>query len=89
MIQKYSESTGYLTMTMGAKLLANHKTEKRQKVLDWLWKGDYWQRHEELVKTRVQDTGKWFLESAEFKNSVASDVSLSLICHGIRIHTSL
>ena len=86
MIQKYNESTGYLTMTMGAMLLVDHKTEKRQKVLDWLWKGDYWQRHEEIVKTRVQNTGRWFLGSPEFKNWTTSDGPLSLMCRGIRIH---
>jgi hypothetical protein len=83
-IQNYSESTGYLTMIMGGTLLAEHKSEKRQNILDWLWKGDHWERHEDLVKTRVQDTGKWFLKSPEFKNWVTGDESLSLICHGIR-----
>jgi hypothetical protein len=72
-------------MRIGVELLAHGKSEERQRILEWLWPGDFWQRHEELAKDRVHDTGNWFLESDEYKNWATGNGPPSLICPGIRI----
>lgn len=48
------------------KLLDNSLSEKKRKILNWLSTGEFNERHEELRKTRAENSGKWFLESNEF-----------------------
>lgn len=78
----FISSMGYLTARMGAELLLHDKTEKRQKVLKWIWSGDHWQRHEGLRKTRVSGTGNRILGSVEAWINRRN--SGPLICEGIR-----
>jgi hypothetical protein len=85
MIAEYSASMGYLTAIMGRDLLQNDKKETRQKILKWLSKLDYWQRHKDLQTRRTPDTGTWVLVTEEFKGWQAGLGVRSLICHGIRI----
>jgi hypothetical protein len=79
----YSASMGSLTAIMGAELLQHDKTEKRQKVLQWLWTGEYWQTHNRLKRQRVRHTGDWFWQSVVDINWVGSN--RPLICRGIRM----
>jgi hypothetical protein len=84
----YTASMGSLTAIMGAELLQHDKTEKRQKVLQWLWTGEYWQTHNRLKRQRVPDTGEWFWQSIEDLNWISGS-GQSLICRGIRIAIDL
>jgi hypothetical protein len=83
-IGAYTISMGSLTAIMGAELLQHDKTEKRQKVLQWLWTGEYWQTHNRLKRQRVPDTGEWFWQSVEGLNWITGS-GWSLICRGIRM----
>jgi hypothetical protein len=58
---------------------------KKEKVLDWLYCGDPWERFSELkrVQTRFLSSGKWFLESSTFEKWVTGGTQ-SLICWGAR-----
>jgi hypothetical protein len=81
-VKEFNASMGYLTALIGTTILQIEKEQKRQKVLEWLWAGHYWQRHNELRGLRVLDTGKWFLE--ELNKWVVG--SGPLICHGMRTY---
>lgn len=83
-IKSYSESMGYLTATMTAELLHHDKDERREKIINWIWEGDSWQRHKMLREKRVPNTATWFLESAAFKDWRLGTGSHLLLCIGIR-----
>lgn len=85
---RYKDSMGYLTITMTAELLHHDKDDKREKVLEWVWKGDYWKRHKNIRDRRVANTGKGFLESDAVKAWRTGTGSQSLICLGIRTSPS-
>jgi hypothetical protein len=74
-------------LKQGAELLKRDEIEERHKILQWLWKGDVWQRQDVLAKKRVHDTGNWFLKSDEFKNWATGKSSLSIICRGMGTHS--
>jgi len=61
--------------------------EKRRKILEWLSVGDFSARHEELRKTRIKDSGRWFLDLEEFVNWVNGTGPSCLICTGIGINS--
>lgn len=84
-VRRYSESMGFLTATMTAELLLHDMSDRREKILSWLWKGDYWKRHEQLRDQRVASTGVWFLESENFKSWTLGGESPVLICQGMRM----
>jgi len=84
-ITEYSASMGYLTAIMGRELLANDKREMRQKILKWLSKFDYWQRHKDLQTKRVATTGTWIFDCNEYQDWRTGKDSRFLICYGIRI----
>jgi hypothetical protein len=83
-IKVYSESMGYLTATMSAELLRHEKDERREKIINWIWKEDYSQKHKMLHENRVPHTGIWFLETAAYKDWRNGTGSKILICTGIR-----
>lgn len=66
-------------------VLDNVRLERREKILEWLSIGDFSMRHHELQKTRVKNSGRWFLESKEFMNWVNGSGPNCLICSGIRL----
>ena len=84
MIEVYSASLNSLAVTIGGELLRHDKTEKRQKVLEWLWSGDTWLKHHDLQKRRVLNTGTWILRNAEFREWFSGDGPRFLLCQGIR-----
>ena len=59
--------------------------EKQRKILDWLSSENYSTRHQELRKTRIEDSGKWFLNSNEFINWSDGTGPGCLLCIGIRL----
>ena len=75
---------GYLTVTMTAKLLHNDKYDKRGKLIEWLWKGDFWKRHKQLRGDRITNTGNWILELDRFKEWRQNAGNQSIVCLGIR-----
>lgn len=75
---------GVLTAVMTAELLLHNKTEGRDSILNWLWKGDYWKRHKALREQRIPNTGTWFLELDSFKNWVGGNEGSLLMCLGMR-----
>lgn len=83
-IRTYSESMGYLTATMTAELLRHDKDERREKIINWIWKGDFSTKHKMLHENRVPHTGIWFLETAAFMDWRNGTGSKILICTGIR-----
>ena len=58
---------------------------KKDKVLDWLYCGDPWERYSELrrVQSRFGRSGKWFLELSAYTQWVSGGTQ-SLICWGAR-----
>lgn len=86
-VNEFTGSMGYLTGRVGVELLRNDQKDKRQKVLDWVWKGNYWRRHEDLRDRRVPGTGRWFLERID--SWMHGEESMPLICSGIREFPSL
>ena len=83
--QKYVESMGFLTATMTAELLHHDKNERREKMLIWLWTGDYWNRHQLLRSQRVAGMGEWFLQCESFQQWKSGTGSHLLISLGIRM----
>jgi hypothetical protein len=81
---------GFLTAKMTAQLLLHDKNEEREKILNWLSSGDdiSWRRHWDIRRRRAAGTGKWFLESAQFKSWRKGIGSPVLFCPGIRTSTS-
>jgi hypothetical protein len=70
------------------------RKEIRQDILNWVWKGDWWQRHKYFHENRAPDTGGWFLQSDPFKSWSSGAGPRVLICPGIRkflliVHCSL
>ena len=65
------------------RLADNGEIEKRRKILNWL-SGDFGSRHEDIRKVTVRNSGRWFLESPEFRHWTRKQAPSSLICSGIR-----
>ena len=78
--REYIASTGYLTATVSVAILGHKMEEKRQRILQWLWSGDCWQRHKGFRDIRIDDTGKWILNEVK----LWVDDSGPMVCYGIR-----
>jgi len=72
------------------------KVEKKRKVLEWLFHGKTSERQEGLQKARTKNSGKWFVNSEEFKywaqgNGPWAEANgpSCLLCTGIGIPLSL
>jgi hypothetical protein len=85
MIEVYLASMNALAVTMGGELLRHDKTEKRQKILEWVWSADTWLKHGDLKRRRIPNTGTWILENHDFKKWFTGEGPRFLICHGIRM----
>jgi hypothetical protein len=83
-ITAYTASMGFLTATMGEELLQQDKSERRRKVLNWLWLGYSWQTNDQLRKRRIPNSGKWFLNAAA--DWINGKETHPLIGYGIRIY---
>lgn len=83
-ITAYTASMGFLTATMGEELLQQDKSERRRKVLNWLWLGYSWQTNDQLRKRRIPNSGKWFLNAAA--GWINGKETSPLIGYGIRIY---
>ncbi len=57
-------------------------TEQSQRVLDWITELDFNGQHNDNLKQRLDGTGAWFLESAEF-NQWIDQPQQTLYCPGI------
>ena len=62
--------------------------EKRRKILEWLSVGSFSARHEELQKTRIQDSGRWFLDLEAFISWTNGTGPSCLVCTGIGLTLS-
>jgi hypothetical protein len=82
---RYKDSMGYLAVSMTAELLHHDKDEKREKTLDWVWKGDYWSKHKNLRDRRVPETGKGFLEDKRIQEWRTGTGNPYILCLGIRM----
>lgn len=70
------------------KVLADDtKFEKRRRILEWL-SPSFSTRHEELQKTRADNSGNWFLASEKFTCWIEGTGPSCLLCIGIRISPS-
>jgi hypothetical protein len=78
-IDMYIHATTSLTATIGVQILVN---QRERDILQWLWTGDFEERHATLRKSRVLHSGQWFLESDEY-NQWVGDGPSTLICQGI------
>ena len=87
-VRAYQTSMGFLKATMMVKVLQHVKShdemEKRRKILQWIWGGDYWEIHKSLQQERVEGTGDWFLDTDAHKKWLKGE-SIFLICPGIRM----
>ena len=80
---------GYLTASMTFQLLRHEKNEKRQKMLKWIWRDDYWKSHNYRRAKRAPHTGGWFLKCTpftEWRDGIGSKI---LCCPGIRTVSAL
>jgi hypothetical protein len=59
--------------------------KKRKEILEWLSPASFITRHEELQKTRAENSGKWFVESEEFVQWMEGKGPNALLCTGIRL----
>lgn len=82
--KEYRAQMGFLNVSMTYELLRHDKNEKREKILTWLWKEDYWKRHKNIRERRVSNTGKWFLQSNAFRDWRHGVGSHILVSYGIR-----
>jgi hypothetical protein len=63
----------------------NVQLVKRIKILNWLSGSSYDKRHMELRKSRVANSGTWFLNSEEFKRWAYGTGPGCLLCIGKRL----
>jgi hypothetical protein len=64
------------------KLLRYQEDRLQSDVLNWLTPINYAPQHNALSSQRLEDSGKWFLDSDEFKNWVDNE-GKTLFCQGI------
>ena len=74
---------------VGRQILKQNLNKQRQKILDWIWSGDYAAKQRELSKRRTSGTGNWFLQSSTFKEWEIKNEPRLIICYGPRISSSL
>jgi hypothetical protein len=63
----------------------NNQRETRKNILNWISTSKYYQKHQLIQASRVQNTGIWFLQKHEFTqwrdHSCPANV---LVAHGIQ-----
>lgn len=52
-----------------------------KRISDWLDPGDGSERHKDLTGQRTENTGTWFIHSAQFQRWIKGDCDV-LFCHG-------
>jgi len=60
------------------------KSERRHKILEWLSPATFNAKHDELRKTRIINSGQWFVESEPFKQWMLGSGRPNLVAEGIR-----
>jgi chromosome segregation ATPase len=65
--------TSQVDIQSGVSRLYNHKEQleaakKRKEILDWISEFDPWKQQLYIFSTRLDNTGLWFLRSAEYQN---------------------
>jgi hypothetical protein len=73
---------GRLTQDNVVKLVRHQEDQGRQTVLDWLTPIDYMPQQSDFISRRQAGTGKWLLDSAEFRTWLNTDEQ-TLFCPGI------
>jgi|SRR5277367_606984 len=58
---------------------------RRRKILEWLSGDNFTAKHRHLQKMRVENSGKWFLDSENFTNWAYESKPYCLVCAGIRL----
>ncbi|KAH8727136.1 hypothetical protein GQ44DRAFT_128599 [Phaeosphaeriaceae sp. PMI808] len=74
--------TGRLTRDNTVKLVRYQEDKEQQAILDWLTPTDYVPQQNDFLKQRQAGSGKWLLDSAEFKNWLETK-NQTLFCPGI------
>lgn len=84
--KRYKDSMGFLMADMIGRTLNHLEKQNRESLLNWIWGGNYWERHRYFQKTRVEGTGTWLLNSHWYKEW-RDDLTATpiLICLGMRI----
>jgi len=57
--------------------------QRTKDILEWLHRGSFSERHRYIVSQRVGNTGKWLVETPEFKEWLDGPESKLLYCPGI------
>ena len=60
--------------------------QESQQLLRWLSPSNYWDTQKDLFSKRQEGTGKWLLETAEFKNWLYGETK-AIWCPGIRMQS--
>jgi hypothetical protein len=81
---------GFLTAMMTAEVLLRgqdrEEYQKRQDIIHWLWPGDCWKKHKDLVSKRLANTGDWLLGSGSYTEWKTGNIGSNfLVCPGLRI----
>jgi DNA replication protein DnaC len=65
--------------------------ELRLNILEWIFKEDVNSRHKKISSSRVENSGRWLLESNMYKDWMAGKGSDVFACHGhgIKRHFSI
>lgn len=74
--------TGGLTRDNTVKLVRYQEDKEQQAILDWLTPTDYAPQQNDFLKQRQAGSGKWLLDSVEFKSWVVTKKQ-TLFCPGI------
>lgn len=80
------QGTGILFVTLivlYTNLKANVDNRVRE-ILEWLSSLNYQTKHVQVVQRRVSDTGKWLIETSEFRTFIQAGTASKLLwCYGI------
>lgn len=81
-ITQLTALTGRLTRDNTVKLVRYQEDKEQQAILDWLTPTDYAPQQNDFLKQRQAGSGKWLLDSAEFKSWLETKKQ-TLFCPGI------
>ncbi|GLA85113.1 hypothetical protein AtubIFM56815_009340 [Aspergillus tubingensis] len=74
-----------LTLEIGADIQSmkgHHDMQQRNETLAWICPIDASERHQRIISSRHEGTGKWFLEREEFRSWISDEKSKALLCTG-------
>ncbi|GLA93226.1 hypothetical protein AtubIFM61612_010418 [Aspergillus tubingensis] len=74
-----------LTLEIGADIQSmkgHHDMQQRNETLAWICPIDASERHQRIISSQHEGTGKWFLESEEFRSWISGEKSKALLCTG-------